>query len=111
MQYDLYCIEQDVYKQIILNVSKLKDKVETATHFTGIVKTNDQVDVLFERSKEEKVRPKTVYRPDKGKFVSMESHEGNTVSLEYIAYKTQKSKPHEGGYELIFIPKDHKSIK
>jgi len=52
-----------------------------------------------------------VYRPDKGKFVSMESHEGNTASLEYIVYKTQKSKPHKEGYELIFIPKDHKSIK
>jgi hypothetical protein len=111
MQYDLYCIEQDVYKQIILSASKLKDKVEAATHFTGMVKTDDQGDVLFELSKEGEVRPKTVYRPDKGKFVSMESHEGNTASLEYIVYKTQKSKPHKEGYELIFIPKDHKSIK
>jgi hypothetical protein len=111
MQYDLYCIEQDVYKQIILNASKLKNAVEAATHFTGMVKTNNQGEALFEVSKEEEVRPKTVYRPNKGKFVSMESHEGNTASLEYIVYKTQKNKSLEEGYELIFIPKNHKSIK
>lgn len=111
MQYDLYCIDQDVYKQIILNASKIKSAVEAATHFTGMVKTNTQGEPLFEVSKDGEVRPKTVYRPDKGKFVSMESHEGNTASLEYIAYKTQKSKLPEEGYELIFIPKDHKSIK
>jgi len=111
MQYDLYCIEQDVYKQIILSTSKLRNDVEAATHFTGMVKTNNQGDVLFEISKEGEVRPKTEYRSDKGKFVSMESHEGNTASLEYIVYKTQKSKLHEESYELIFIPKNHQFIK
>ena len=111
MQYDLYCIDQDVYKQIILNASKLKNTVEAVTHFTGMVKTNLQGEALFEVSKKGEVRPQTEYRSDKGKFVSMESHEGNTASLEYIAYKTQKSKLTEEGYELIFIPKDHKSIK
>jgi hypothetical protein len=111
MQYDLYCVEQGIYKQLILSTSKLKNTIEAATHFTGMVKTNDQGEVLFETSKEGKERPKTEYRSDKGKFVSMESHDGNTASLEYIVYKTQKNIQPDEGYELIFIPKNHEAIK
>lgn len=108
MQYDLYCIERDLYNQIILRTSKLNNDVEVVSHFTGMLKKDSDGNVIFERLKGGIERPKTVFNPNKGKFVSMESHEGNTASLEYIAYKTQSFAKE---YELIFIPKTHKHIK
>jgi hypothetical protein len=107
MQYDLYCIEEGLYDQIILCASKLNNDVEVVSHYTGMLKTDRNGDVIFERSKDGIERPKTYYNPNKGKFVSMESHEGNTASLTHIAYKTQG---HLNKYELVFIPKNHKSI-
>jgi len=107
MQYDLYCIEKDLYDQIILRASKLNNDVEVVSHYTGLLKTNESGSVIFERSKEGVERPKTEYNPNKGRFVSMESHEGNTASLEHIAYKTQSFAKK---YELVFIPKTHNYI-
>ncbi len=107
MQYDLYCIEEGLYDQIILCTSKLNNDVEVVSHYTGMLKTDQNGDVIFERLTGGIARPKTHYNPNKGKFVSMESHEGNTASLTHIAYKTQ---PNLKAYELVFIPKNHKSI-
>ena len=108
MQYDLYYIDKDLYNQIILRVSKLNNNVEVASHYTGMLKTDRKGNIIFEYTKDGVERPKTYYNPNKGKFAAMESHEGNTASLTHIAYKTQG---HLNQYELVFIPKNHKSIK
>jgi hypothetical protein len=100
-------IVSGLYDQILLRASKFNNNVEVASHYTGMLKTDEAGNVVFERSKEGVERPKTEYNPNKGKFVSMESHGGNTASLEYIVYKTQSFAKK---FELIFIPKDHKSI-
>jgi hypothetical protein len=45
----------------LLIVNKLRSNVETATHFTGMVKMNNQGDALFEISIEGEFRLKTEY--------------------------------------------------
>jgi hypothetical protein len=105
------------YQNIILNASRidksvLNEHIKATSHFTGMLKTDSEGNAIFEFLEDGNQIPKTEYNPKKGRFVSMESDNGNTASLEYIAYKTQKSPEQKNPeFELIFIPKNHTSIK
>jgi len=93
IQCDLYRVKNELY-------NNLKDEVEVASHFTGLLKINELGKVEIEFSEEGEERPKTDYDILKGRYISMEGSEGNTASLMSIVKKTQAS---AAKYDIILI--------
>ena len=112
---DLYCIKESTYNDIIMMAKLYKSSeltkkeaghIEVASKFTGHAMLDKDNKIIINNNNV----PKTKYESEKGKFVSMEGYNGNTVVLQLIATKTQNL----GGQDdakLYFIPANHPNIE
>ena len=115
IQMDLYCIKEATYNDIIMmaklhksseHTKKEADHIQVASKFTGHAILDKDGKMKFDDNN----IPITKYESKKGKFVSMEGVDGNTVVLQLIAEKTQKLGTNDDA-KLYFIPVNHPNIQ